>query len=85
MLKFFLILIIIFYLIYRIGGFFFRMLFTKAFQQHQNQYRQHQTTSRQYSKTPPNSNVRVDYVPKEERNDRKDFNGGQYVDYEEVR
>jgi hypothetical protein len=28
-------------------------------------------------------NVKIDYVP--EQPDRKDFNGGQYVDYEEIK
>ena len=83
MLKFFLILILIFYLIYRLGGFFLRVLFTSAFQQHQRQYRQGQNGH--HVKTPPNSNVQVDYIPKEDRGDRKEFDGGQYVDYEEVK
>lgn len=87
MLKFLLITILIFYIIYRLGGFVFRMLFSNAFQQQRNfheqqrqQYYQHQ------AKTPPNSNVKVDYVPKDkERKEKQDFKGGQYVDYEEVK
>ncbi len=30
-----------------------------------------------------NGDVRIDYIP--EQPDRRDFNGGQYVDYEEVK
>ena len=37
----------------------------------------------QYKK--PNGNVRVDYIPEEHQKQRKDFEGGQYVDYEEVK
>lgn len=95
MLKFLLITILIFYLIYKVGGFFFRMLFTSAFQQQQRHYQearqnahknQNGYNQKQSAKNPPNSNVRVDYVPaQEERNDKKDFKGGQYVDYEEVK
>lgn len=87
MLKFLLITILIFYLIYKVGGFFFRMLFANAYQQHQRQqrYQQNGYTQKQ-AKTPPNSNVRVEYVPdQEDRKEKKDFNGGQYVDYEEVK
>lgn len=89
MLKFFLILILVFYLIYRLGGFFLRVLFTNAFQQQQRQYQSQQRPNQNgHSKTPPNSNVRVDYVPKETgkgQAEKKEFNGGQYVDYEEVK
>lgn len=91
--KFLLITILIFYLIYRVGGFFFRMLFASAFQQQQRHYQNRQQNGHQQNgyqqnrtKTPPNSNVRVEYVPREdERKEKKDFKGGQYVDYEEVK
>lgn len=31
----------------------------------------------------PKGNIKIDYIP--EQPERKDFNGGQYVDYEEVK
>jgi len=84
MLKFLLILVLIFYLIYRIGGFLFRMLFIGA----QKQQQQYQNQSQQQShRKAPNSNLNIDYAPGSKQEDKKggDFKGGEYVDYEEVK
>jgi len=35
-------------------------------------------------KKAPNSNLNIDYIP-EEKKERKDFRGGDYVEYEEVK
>lgn len=35
--------------------------------------------------TRPNGKVKIDYVPESHTNGRKDFTGGEYVDYEEVK
>lgn len=82
MLKFLLILIIIFYLIYRVGGFLFRMLFLSAQQQRQHYQGQAQ---QQAQRRAADSNLNIDYVPGEPKKDKKDFRGGDYVDYEEVK
>jgi len=37
----------------------------------------------QYQK--PKGQVRVDYIPEEYQKQKKDFDGGQYVDYEEIK
>lgn len=82
MLKFLLILVLLIYLIYKVGGFFFKLLFMGS-QQQRSYDSQH--THQQKSHTPPNSNVKVDYVPKKDRKSGENFEGGQYVDFEEVK
>ncbi len=77
MLKFLLILGIIFYLIYKVSGFITRGLFTTG------SSRRAQTGRRNKSKMhPSDGNVDVDYIPKDRKSDS--FKGGEYVDYEEV-
>ncbi|MFY0600072.1 MAG: DUF4834 domain-containing protein [Cyclobacteriaceae bacterium] len=68
------------YLIYKIGGFFLRTFFLNAVQQ---QYQKNTNASR--PKKPADGNVSVDYVPKEEKRKGSDFQGGDYVDYEIVK
>lgn len=69
MFKFLLIIILVFYAIYRIGGFFFRV-FSAGYQGHEsgNHRSQGQT---QEDRNPPKS--------------KKPFEGGEYIDYEEVK
>ncbi len=53
--------------------------------QQQQQYRQQGQPFQQHAKqSPPNGKVRVDFVPGEKQQP-KDFPGGEYVDYEEVK
>ena len=54
--------------------------------QAQQQYQRQQAAGQRYSGPPPGGNgkVKVAYVPEEKR-PRKDFPGGEYVDYEEVK
>ncbi len=78
MLKFLLIVILIFYVLYRIGGFFFRMLIINA----QQRTQQNQNTS--YQSRGKDGNIHIDYVPKQTKS-KSDFKGGDYVDYEEVK
>lgn len=82
MLKFLLILILVFYLIFRVGGFLFRVFFLGALQsRQQNQSQQKQQSHRKA----PNSNLNIDYIPGEKKEQSNDFRGGDYVDYEEVK
>ena len=37
----------------------------------------------QYQK--PSGNVHVDYIPEDYQKQKKDFDGGKYVDYEEIK
>ena len=81
MVKFLLILILIIYVFYKSAGFLFKLVFGNlrsdpgSFQQRQ----QH------YSKKAPNSNLNIDNVPQHKTNNKSGFDGGEYVDYEEVK
>jgi hypothetical protein len=68
--KFLIILAIIVYLIYKIGGMFFQA--GAASQQNRHSYR------------PPNSNLNVDKDAVKNKKDPK-YKGGEYIDYEEVK
>ena len=81
MIKFLLILILLIYVFYKSAGFLFKIVFGNlrsdpgSFQQRQ----QH------YSKKAPNSNLNIDNVPQHKTNNKSGFDGGEYVDYEEVK
>ena len=81
MFKFLLILILLIYVFYKTAGFLFKIVFGNlrsdpgSFQQRQ----QH------YSKKAPNSNLNIDNVPQHKTNNKSGFDGGEYVDYEEVK
>ncbi|MCV9388255.1 DUF4834 family protein [Reichenbachiella ulvae] len=86
MLKFILIFFLFFWLVFKLGGFFVRLFLGKvaneARQQQGGQYQYQQQQKQQ----PRDGNVNIDYVPKEKgkKNDKTNFKGGDYVDYEEV-
>lgn len=78
MLKFLLIAILIIYCFYRVAGFLFRFMlggFGKG---------QFDSTQQQQRKA-PNSNLNVDRIPRNDTDRKKDFEGGDYVDFEEVK
>ncbi|MDX5480931.1 MAG: DUF4834 family protein [Hymenobacteraceae bacterium] len=50
---------------------------------HQQRQYQEQQSQRNSDNGKTRGNVKIDYVP--EQPERKNFNGGQYVDYEEVK
>ncbi|MFK7952106.1 MAG: DUF4834 family protein [Ekhidna sp.] len=79
MLKFFLILILIVYALFRLGGFILRIFFGSLGKQ---QYSQQQASS---SRRAPGSNLNIDNVQKPSSKKEKNFSGGEYVDYEEVK
>ena len=77
MLKFLLIIFLFFFILFRFGGFLLKMLGGPS--------RQNQTKGRAGRRyTPPGGNVSVDYEPKKEKK-KKDFEGGEYVDYEDLK
>ncbi|MFT6867983.1 MAG: hypothetical protein ACJA08_002830 [Cyclobacteriaceae bacterium] len=80
MLKFLLIIFLISYVVYKLGGFLVRMLFINATQQ-QN----HKNTSNTTTRKRTSGNVNLDYVPEEGKKGKTDFKGGDYVEYEEVK
>jgi hypothetical protein len=69
MFKFLLIIIIAFYAIYRIGGFFFRIF----------------SASHQGQESPDQSSNAQTRVDRNSKNEKKPFDGGEYIDYEEVK
>ena len=77
MIKFLLIVIAFFYILSKVGGFIFRTLFGAAAQRAQQQQR----TTRK----PADGNVNIDYAPKEDKKSPKNFEGGDYVDFEEIK
>lgn len=96
MLKFLIIIILIGYLFYKVGGFIFRTIFSSVSQQYQQQQRYYQKQNGSpYSgsdngRKAPNSNLNIDYVPGNGQASKKTvkksagFKGGDYVDYEEL-
>lgn len=85
MIKFLLIIILIFYALYKVGGFMFRMLFQGVQQRQQSQSRQGRDYQEAHTRKAPNSNLNIDHIPgKEAKKGKSDFGGGDYVDYEEV-
>lgn len=84
MLKFLLILALILYVIYRVGGFFFRVLFAKTIYEQARASQQRQQQAR-YSRPAPNGNVKIDYVPDKQQGKKGDNRAGEYIDFEEVK
>ncbi len=84
MLKFLLILFLIFYLVYKLAGFLVRVLVVNAAEQHQKQYQQHAKAQAAQSKKAKGGNVNIDFVPKDPKQGGQ-IKGGDYVDYEEVK
>jgi hypothetical protein len=89
MLKFLLILFLIGYIIFKVSGFLFKTLFYKAYQQQQAQ-RAAGTGKRPqangYARKPADGNVQIDHVPQPATKEKTkpEFDGGDYVDYEEL-
>ncbi len=84
MLKFLLILILFFYVFYKVGGFIMRALYFGA----GKQYQQRQPFNRGNTTDVRHEEIKVDYIPEDEVKKRKSSattKGGEYVDYEEVK
>jgi len=77
MLKILIIFFAVFYLLYKVGGFLLRGFFASSAS---HQAPPHQRKSRKV----PDSDLNIDYIPKDRNKPKKDFGGGEYVDYEEV-
>jgi len=84
MLKFLLILFLVGYVIFKIGGFFFKLFLTGLSngQRHGNFNPQ---SHQQAKRRAPGSNLNIDHVPQGERGNKKGPQAGDYVDYEEVK
>ncbi len=79
LLKFLLIVGLIGFLAFRVLGLFFRLLTGSPAnpKTQEDPYRDR--------RRPKDGNVNVDYVPGKQQKSAKDFKGGEYVDYEEIK
>lgn len=91
LLKFILGAIIVIYLIRKVGGYFLRLFLGKqveAFQEQQkqqfSQFQQQQTRQQHQARE---GEIHVDFVPNDKTSSNKstNFDGGEYIDYEEVK
>lgn len=79
MVKVLFILILVIYVFYKTAGFLFKLVFGPlradpgSFQRRQ-----------QYSRKAPNSNLNIDKVPHQKVDRKSGYEGGDYVDFEEV-
>lgn len=86
MFKFLLITFIVCYLIYKLGGYLLKFFFLSLGNKMQNPQNFGQARPNQESRRSTNGNVDIDYVPKMGADkEEKIFNGGEYVDYEEIK
>ncbi len=77
MFKFLLFVFIISYVVYKVGGFFFKILTLGGTAQ--------RSQRNQPPKRPPGTDLNVDYAPDKKKRNKEDFKGGEYVDFEEVK
>ncbi|MBV6641533.1 MAG: DUF4834 family protein [Cyclobacteriaceae bacterium] len=85
MLKIIIISVLVLYLVFKLVGFAFRIMFGAAYEQQRKarQGQQQQYTTRRKA---PNSNLNIDTQPENQRaKSSKEYKGGDYVDYEEVK
>lgn len=82
MFKVLLIVFAFFFLLFRVGGFFMKLLFG-GMQAKQNQPFQKQSS--QNKPKPKDGNVHIEHVPDNLKKGDKGFDGGDYIDYEEVK
>ncbi|NQW28026.1 MAG: hypothetical protein HQ474_08955 [Flammeovirgaceae bacterium] len=77
MIRVLLIIFIIIYVVYKVSGFFLKIMFIRA-----NQSQKGASVNTNKRSAVPNSNLNIDHIPKKED---KDVQGGDYVDYEEIK
>lgn len=80
MLKFLIITFLASYLFYKIGGLLFRALSgTLGANRSDKSF-----SNGQQRKKPRDGNVNIDYVPNDKKKSKKSYDGGEYIDYEEL-
>ncbi|MFA0962135.1 DUF4834 family protein [Roseivirga sp. BDSF3-8] len=96
MFKFLIIFLIVIYAVYKLSGFFMRMLFSSLgnsardnFGHYQQRANRQQKANEQKHTRPMGGNVNIDYIPEQEKRKGKPsgngYKGGEYVDYEEIK
>lgn len=76
MLKFLIILFLIVYVAIRVGGYLFKLFFVSA-----SEFQQQATGGRTKTRR---GDLKIDNVPANKSRKNKGYEGGDYVDYEEV-
>lgn len=75
--------LILFFIVFKLINFAFRLLGVGKVQNQQQRYQRH---ARPSSQRPADGNVNVDYIPNDKKaHHNRNFNGGEYVDYEDVK
>lgn len=89
MLKLILFTILFIYIAYKVSGFILKIYDTLLGRRDINNRSRNfgPESRRQKHRQPANGNVNIDYIPEEDKKERasRDFKGGEYVDYEEVK
>lgn len=91
MLKFIIITVIFIYVVFKVSGFILKIFDTLLGRTDSGTGAQSRKFGpehrRQKYRQPANGNVNIEYIPEEDKKERasKDFRGGEYVDYEEVK
>lgn len=87
MIKFLLISFLIFFIVFKLLKFFFKLFLVRGAAQFQQ--RQYQSNSQNYQQRyqkPREGNINIDFIPnKKKEREEKTFKGGEYIDYEEVK
>ena len=81
MIKFLIILVLIIYVFYKTAGFLFKMVFGSL----RSDPGQFQGRRRQSTRKAPGSNLNIDKVPRDQKSKKPGYDGGEYVDFEEVK
>jgi hypothetical protein len=75
--------LVLFFVVFKLINFAFRLLGVGKVQNQQQRYQHH---ARPNNRRPADGNVNVDYIPKDKKaHHGRNFNGGEYVDYEDVK
>ncbi len=91
MLKFILFTIIFIYVVFKVSGFILKIVDTLLGRTDGGSNARQRNFGPEYRRQkyrqPTNGNVHIDYIPEEDKKGTapKDFRGGEYVDYEEVK
>ncbi len=84
LLKFLIIFFLIVYLLSKVGGLLARLFIGNLAKQNRNQTYQYNSNPR--DRQPKDGNVNIDFVPDgKTKKTSKDFKGGDYIDYEEIK
>lgn len=86
LLKFILIFFLVLWLISRVGGFLIRIFLGNLVKQNKSQTFTYTYRDNGSGKKPKDGNVKIDFDPNKTDNPKDtDYQGGEYVDYEEVK